>query len=271
MAAWLRLRSSFCPESLRSSFSRWCSPDDDRTNHSFCGALFRLRWGLACCSGACVPSAVKGRGTLAPWDLPQGLVVSSAYRVSRNPDVSWSHVGALGLGPWVSLRSLAVVVALVMVAFSSARCVRRRTVVGENARRAVDPVQGACAALAGHSLEDCLEAAKEWIGSKIDPTRPTSCVMMPSRQNCRRRYTIPVQPFVNASDIGSGLRCGYPVGGREDRRRGVEGRTPGRRNGRTPAAEEGACRSYPVFTAELCSWTFWTFAREFSPFPDRTP
>jgi len=59
----------------------------------------------------------QGRGTLAPWDPPQGLVVSGVYRLSRNP----MYVGVvLVLWGWAlgfRSESLAVYSLVVMVAF----------------------------------------------------------------------------------------------------------------------------------------------------------
>ncbi|CAN5668353.1 isoprenylcysteine carboxylmethyltransferase family protein [soil metagenome] len=59
----------------------------------------------------------EGRGTLAPWDPPRRLVVSSVYRLSRNP----MYVGVvLVLWGWAlgcRSRSLAVYALAVMVAF----------------------------------------------------------------------------------------------------------------------------------------------------------
>lgn len=59
----------------------------------------------------------EGRGTLAPWDPPRALVVTGAYRQSRNP--MYVAVALLlwawALGFWS--RDLAVYASIVMVAF----------------------------------------------------------------------------------------------------------------------------------------------------------
>jgi protein-S-isoprenylcysteine O-methyltransferase Ste14 len=68
---------------------------------------------------------VAGRGTLAPWAPPQKLVVSGAFRFSRNP--IYVAVGLIMCGWAIGFRSrpLAIYAAAVMAAFHI------RVVVGE--------------------------------------------------------------------------------------------------------------------------------------------
>ena len=59
----------------------------------------------------------QGRGTLAPWDPPQGLVVSGVYGLSRNPTYVGVVLVLLGWAWGFRSRSLAVYSLVVMVAF----------------------------------------------------------------------------------------------------------------------------------------------------------
>ena len=68
---------------------------------------------------------VAGKGTLAPWAPPQKLVVSGAFRFSRNP--IYVAVGLIMCGWAIGFRSrpLAIYAVAVMAAFHI------RVVVGE--------------------------------------------------------------------------------------------------------------------------------------------
>ncbi len=92
---WLR------PEAATDSFS----PLGGAVLAAGCGALAWCAWEFY----------ARGRGTLAPWDPPRGLVRSGLYRYSRNP----MYVGvllivagwAIGFRSW-SLAAYAAVVGL---------------------------------------------------------------------------------------------------------------------------------------------------------------
>jgi protein-S-isoprenylcysteine O-methyltransferase Ste14 len=52
------------------------------------GGALLIIVGLAATAGSVRLFAVRGRGTLAPWDPPRRLVVSGLYRYVRNPMIS---------------------------------------------------------------------------------------------------------------------------------------------------------------------------------------
>ena len=67
----------------------------------------------------------RGRGTLAPWDPPQSLVVSGPYQYSRNPMYVAVTLILWGCALSVWSLSLAVYAGVVMIAF------HLRVVLGE--------------------------------------------------------------------------------------------------------------------------------------------
>jgi protein-S-isoprenylcysteine O-methyltransferase Ste14 len=99
---------------------------------SLAGGLLLAGCGLALLIWTISTFARIGRGTLAPWDPPQKLVVRGVYRHVRNPMIS--GVFALVLGEALFFRSTALfywflfvlVVNLIYIPFSEERGLTKR-------------------------------------------------------------------------------------------------------------------------------------------------
>lgn len=91
---------------------------------SWFGAPF-LALGIAALLLCTVEFATRGRGTLAPWDPPRGLVRTGLYRWTRNP--MYVAVASILVGWAITFRSpaLAAYAGVIAIAF------QLRVVLGE--------------------------------------------------------------------------------------------------------------------------------------------
>jgi protein-S-isoprenylcysteine O-methyltransferase Ste14 len=78
--------------------------------------LVPLGFGLALFTWCVVEFAIRGRGTLAPWDAPRRFVAVGPYRVVRNP--MYLGVGSIVVGEAILFGSLPLVGYLALLALA---------------------------------------------------------------------------------------------------------------------------------------------------------
>jgi protein-S-isoprenylcysteine O-methyltransferase Ste14 len=71
------------------------------------GGALLIAAGLAATAGSIRLFAVRGHGTLAPWDPPRRLVVSGPYRHVRNPMISGVVLVLIGESLYFGSRQIA--------------------------------------------------------------------------------------------------------------------------------------------------------------------